>query len=83
MDSEESERREMMEEEFEDDYSEEGEEFENCGGFFDRGVFVCTKVGSEECDFECPYRRDIGMTIKAIQRRDMRELHRALQEEIA
>lgn len=39
---------------YEDEEDEPGEE---CGRWMDgRLTHSCTKAGSEECDFECPYR---------------------------
>lgn len=35
-----------------DEWSDGGEEFFDCGATPDGG---CTKAGSEECDWECPY----------------------------
>lgn len=63
-----------------DDYDQpddEPDEFEeaafDCHGFFDsgpgRGAFVCMAVGSEDCD-ECPFNRDLGLTLKQIGERD-------------
>jgi len=41
----------------EEEYDADEEEEFDCGAYFDaRGRFLgCTKVGSEECDWECPY----------------------------
>lgn len=45
---------------------EDGGEDEDydCAAFFDKqgpgGVLVCGRVGSEECDWECPYSDSIG-----------------------
>lgn len=40
-----------------DDTDEDSNE---CGLFVDGGVYVCSAVGSEECDFECPHNGLIG-----------------------
>lgn len=40
--------------EFDDD------SFLDCGLFRDGEVYVCTLVGTEECDFECPNHKQIG-----------------------
>lgn len=52
-----------------DDNDDEFDEaMSNCGGFWNGGVFVCMKVGSEECDWECPFSCDIGKTQKQLER---------------
>ncbi len=64
------------------DYGDDDDEsdIDNCSGFFDHGVFVCMAAGSEDCDWECPFSRDIGMTAKEIERRDMQELADAIEQ---
>lgn len=54
-----------MSDEFDDEgHEEEDDEYSNCGQFFDEqgpgGVLVCGKVGSEECDWECPHSSELG-----------------------
>lgn len=45
---------EMLRDDFEEDGPEPGEE---CGRWGNgRLTHSCSKAGSEECDFECPYR---------------------------
>ena len=46
----------------------------NCHGWHEdlTGPFVCGAVGSEDCD-ECPFHRDLGMTVKELEQRDMEE----------
>lgn len=65
-----------------DDYTDddyEMDEFEdavaNCCGYFDQsdGVFWCHNAGSEDCDWECPFSRDIGLTAAQIEERDEAE----------
>jgi hypothetical protein len=52
-------RDELTDSDFEqyelDDYEEDEEEFLDCA--MDRHG-ACGKAGSEECDFECPYRAE-------------------------
>ena len=58
--------------ESDDDYPED--EFEeamaNCCGHFIDGVFWCGAAGSEDCDFDCPFSHDIGLTVQQIEQRD-------------
>lgn len=53
------------------DYNDEPGEFEqamdNCSGFWDGDVFMCGAVGSEMCDWECPFSCDIGKTADEIE----------------
>ena len=63
---------------FGDEYQEDMDEFEealqNCCGHFEAdGVFWCGAAGSEDCDWECPFSRDIGLTLKQIEERDAEE----------
>lgn len=62
---------------------DEGEEQEdpfeeamgNCHGHFDTdGTFICLAAGSEDCDWECPFSRDLGYTLKQIEDRDVAEM---------
>lgn len=40
----------------------------NCSGSFGKdGKFRCGAIGSEDCDFECPFHRDIGLTRSQIE----------------
>jgi hypothetical protein len=61
-----------------DEFDEyEPDEFEeamsNCCGFFDGGYFVCAAAGSEDCDWDCPFSHDLGLTAKQIEQRDIEE----------
>lgn len=51
---------------FDDDPPED--EFEqaigDCHMFCDGGRWVCGAVGSEHCDFDCPFNRDLGKRCK-------------------
>ena len=54
---------------------EEMDEFEEalancCGHFQPDGVFLGGAAGSEDCDWECPFSRDIGLTAVQIEERD-------------
>jgi len=56
-----------MEDRFGDDFDDEPyeedpieEAISNCSGSYYRGLFVCGAVGSEDCDFECPFSHLIG-----------------------
>ena len=66
------------------DYYDEGDdetgidEFEealaNCSGCFGKdGVFWCGAAGSEDCDWECPFSKDIGLSVAQIEKRDAGE----------
>ncbi len=58
---------------YEDDFGEEDpleEALSNCSGFMDGEYFVCGAAGSEDCDWDCPFSRDIGLTAKQIEERD-------------
>ena len=53
---------------FEDyDGLEEDEEYFDCGAMYDinHSMVGCDKVGSEECDFECPYRESVERSLRA------------------
>ena len=56
------------EDEFIDDFDDEDEY--DCHGFFEGKHFMCMAAGSEDCDFECPYRNWLGLTRKQIDRMD-------------
>lgn len=66
----------------EDDEVDDGpmDEYEeamsNCHGFFEteRGPFVCSGAGSEDCDWDCPFSRDLGLTMRQIEQRDVEEM---------
>ena len=62
-----------------DEIDEYEEAAQNCCGHFSGGVFHCGAVGSEDCEFECPFNRDIGMTLEEIERREDQEIGAALQ----
>jgi len=53
------------------DDDEPVDEFEaamsNCSGFWDGEVFMCGAIGSEQCEFECPFNKDIGTTADEIE----------------
>jgi hypothetical protein len=68
------------------DYEEEvyePDEFEeamaDCCGHFSGGVFMCGAAGSEDCDFECPFSRDLGLTVEQIEAREDEEIAAELQ----
>ena len=44
--------------EFEEDEIDEA--MGRCGLHRSGGVWVCGHVGSEDCDFECPFRGEVG-----------------------
>ena len=51
------------EDDYFDDYEEEDELEEamsECGSFESGGYIVCSMIGSEHCDFDCPFRKDLG-----------------------
>ena len=52
-------RDELIDGEFEDDDLDEEDDSFDC--HMDRNG-ACGKAGSEECEFECPYRRMKGIT---------------------
>ena len=64
------------EEQFEEE-SDEPDPFEealsNCCGHFIDDIFWCGAAGSEDCDFECPFSRDIGLHADTIDERDEEE----------
>ena len=72
-----------------DDYDDEGDITElyddeddaaaDCQQFLDGGVIVCGALGSEWCDFECPLRRDLGLTPKEAAERAIDEVTAELQ----
>ena len=45
----------------------ETDPFGNCHMFKSDGHWVCGAVGSEECDWECPFSGDIGTKIEHTQ----------------
>ena len=45
---------------FDDESDDDGDPFGNCGLYRDNGVYVCSQIGSEDCDFECPYSIQVG-----------------------
>ena len=47
------------------DYEPEDDPMEDCYGWFDGGVFVCSGVGSEDCDC-CPCYAWLGLTSEQI-----------------
>lgn len=51
---------------------DEDEDARNCGGFFLHGRWVCVNIGSEQCEFECPYSAWIGLTEKQIRNLESR-----------
>jgi hypothetical protein len=54
-------RDELTDEDLEDyELDEEEDEFESFDCHLGRDG-ICGKAGSEECDFECPYRRTFGV----------------------
>lgn len=73
-----------------DEIDYEPDEYEeaiaNCCGHMSGGVFHCGAVGSEDCEFECPYNKYIGCTseqMDAIDAEEDRVMHIAAQAEIA
>ncbi len=46
----------------EDDFEDEPDDnpFSNCALHRDGGVYFCGLVGSEECEFDCPFNIQIG-----------------------
>lgn len=76
---------------FEDDEFYEPDEYEeamsNCCGHFESqsrdAVFVCGAAGSEDCDWDCPFSRDLGLTLKEIEFRDVAEMLAEERERIA
>ena len=68
---------EIVEHEYDENEPDEFEEaIGNCCGWFEEGEngrFVCYAAGSEDCDWECPFSRDIGMTAEEIEARDEQE----------
>lgn len=62
--------QEEIDDELVDEEDELDEALMNCSGFLDGGVFVCSAAGSEDCDWDCPFSRDIGLTQKQIEERD-------------
>jgi hypothetical protein len=36
----------------------------DCGQFVDDGIIYCQKAGSEECDWDCPHRDELGEEIE-------------------
>lgn len=64
---------ESCNEQFDDKIDELDEALFNCSGFFDGEYFVCGAAGSEDCDWDCPFSRDLGLTAKQIEERDETE----------
>lgn len=49
---------------YDDDFYDPDEDWENgteCGAWFNGrfSYYECTKAGSEECDWDCPYARQV------------------------
>lgn len=59
-------------EDYEPDSYEEA--MANCCGHFDGKVFICGAAGSEDCDWDCPFSRDLGLTLEQIEERDATEM---------
>jgi hypothetical protein len=67
-----------------DDYDDEGdildlddeldEAMGDCHSFLENGVIVCGALGSEHCDFECPFRNDLGLTPAEAEDRAVNEV---------
>jgi hypothetical protein len=63
--------RERFEEEYPDEFDGDDNEYEDdefdCGIMFDarHRLQGCGKAGSEECNFECPYREELGRSLRA------------------
>jgi hypothetical protein len=55
-------------------YDDEDDDAADCQQFLDGGVIVCGALGSEWCDFECPLRRDVGLTPKEAEDRAIEEI---------
>lgn len=74
---------EIVEHEYDENEPDELEEaMSNCCGWFEEGEngrFVCGAAGSEDCDWECPFSRDIGMTPEEIDARDDLEYAQSAQ----
>ena len=52
----------------EDDYPDDDDEDQfDCGAMRDMNnrMVGCQKAGSEECDFECPYRESVERSLRA------------------
>jgi hypothetical protein len=77
--------------EFDDDvyddhegYDAEEEAMSNCCAYPDTdGRLICGAAGSEDCDFECPFNRDLGMTLAEIEERDVEEAFEACRQHAA
>lgn len=52
--------------EMEDDNAFDGsdEEFD-CSQYVHDGTIYCNAIGSEDCEFECPYREEVGRDVKS------------------
>lgn len=61
------------------DLCDEEDDAADCQQFLDGGVIVCGALGSEWCDFECPLRRDVGLTMKEAQQRAIDEISAEVQ----
>lgn len=58
-----------------DDFDElDDEDYFDCGQFVSDGVIYCSAAGSEDCDWDCPNRRELGKTLE--------ELDEELEEKI-
>lgn len=74
---------------YSDDFGDGADPFEDeleeamgdCHSFVDGGVIVCGAVGSEHCDFECPFRADLGLTPDEAVNRAEREALNDMQAE--
>lgn len=49
-----------FDDDFDQDDDEEENPFANCALHRDGGVYHCGLVGTEECEFECPFNIQIG-----------------------
>lgn len=59
--------REWQDDDYDMDEMDDEEDFD-CGIYFDgrtHKLLGCGKVGSEECDFECPYREEMYRSLAA------------------
>ncbi len=48
-------------------YDEDEQALDDCSGFWDGDTFMCMAVGSEQCEFGCPFNRDLGKTSEEIE----------------
>ena len=60
---------EIVEHQYDENEPDEFEEaIGNCCGWFEEGEngrFVCGAAGSEDCDFDCPYREEVERSMRA------------------